>query len=82
MHSSAQSEHRSDSVTFAILERIAERTGTDPQSLSPMYDSIDPDIFSHLCGTDQYDETVELTFVYEGYEVTVNGRGDIAISDV
>ena len=81
MSSQATSEHQSDSVTFTILERIAARTGQEPQELSPMYEVIDPDIFAHLCGSGQYDESVELSFQYEGFTITVNGRGAIEITE-
>lgn len=81
MSSLAQTDHRSDSVTFTILEQIAERTNTDPMDLPPMYEAIDPDIFRHLCGTDQYDETVTLSFHYQGYVVTIDGRGHVELSE-
>lgn len=64
-------------VTERILASIAEREGTDILSLPPLYDAVDPDALKAL--VDQ-GGVIEISFVYLGYDVLVQGDGQVSVS--
>ena len=64
-----------------VIERIAQREGVDPISLSPLYEVIDPDaldsLFSPTSTCDRRSGAVE--FTYCGYNVSVSFDGDVVV---
>ena len=74
------SGHHLDHVTLDILDRIAERTGRDADTLPPIYQSIDPDVFDLVCDNPLYDHAVNIRFEYCDHVVTVSGDGTVSIT--
>ena len=60
----------------AVVATVADRSGTDPIALPPLYDSIDPDALDAIFGDDR---PGRVTFSYAGYEVTVCGRDQVTV---
>lgn len=75
----------STSVGAEIVKRIAGRDGVDPVDLDEtLYDVIDADALETLTnGTDgrHPQATLRVTFSYCGYTVTVNGSGQVRITE-
>lgn len=63
----------------AIVERVADIEGVDHTDLEPLYNSIDPDALDNLVG--QTGTSMQIEFVYEGFDVTVSGDGEIAVDE-
>jgi len=73
----------SNSVSWAIIETVAEAEGVDPIELEPpLYEKIDPDALNQLLQptTARKSTSVDcLTFTYSGYEVTVYSDNRVTI---
>lgn len=68
----------SDYVVQEIVEAIAELEGADPLELSPpLRDSIDPDSLEALLSS--ADDSLEVTFTYAGYRISVSSGGTVSI---
>ncbi|ELZ15285.1 hypothetical protein C477_18905 [Haloterrigena salina JCM 13891] len=68
--------------SLTIVERVAALDGTDPLSLPPLYDAIDPDALDSLFQSSSADgpqTTGAVQFTYYGYDVRVDADGEIAI---
>ncbi|WP_126662714.1 HalOD1 output domain-containing protein [Haloterrigena salifodinae] len=68
--------------SLAIIERVAALDGTDPLSLPPLYDAVDPDALDSLfqsSSTDGPQTTGAVQFTYYGYDVRVDADGDIVV---
>lgn len=64
-------------VSEAVVDAIADAAGTDPLSIDPIYDAIDPDALEMLFrGTGS---EVTLRFDHEGFSVEVDGHGTIRV---
>lgn len=75
----------SDELAFtgAVLNTVAERTGTDVLELPPIYDAIDPDALEAVLGHANGGGDCRVEFSYHGYQVTVTGAGEVSLdSDV
>ncbi|MFC7142346.1 HalOD1 output domain-containing protein [Halosimplex aquaticum] len=69
---------RDEEFGTIVLTAIADELGTDPESLPPLRDSIDPDILNGL--RDAGGSSVKtLSFEYLGYEVVVTSDGLIQL---
>jgi hypothetical protein len=65
-------------VSTRVIESIADERGVDPTELdAPLYWEVDLEALDRLC-TD--DETVAVTFDYDGTTVTVRGDGHIDVA--
>lgn len=76
--STAHAENVSDNV----VEKVADVAGVDPSELTPsLYDAIDPDALDQIFATTATaDRTAgQVTFPYNGYEVTVYGDGYVSV---
>ena len=60
-----------------MIEAIAFVTNQDPLDIDPVADVIDPDAMDRLLGGD---DTVTISFAFEGYDIEVAGSGEIIIS--
>jgi len=67
------------SAAVRVTEEVAEREGTDPLDLEPLYEAVDPDALDAFCRTGGPDASV--TFAYLGYRVTVDGTGEVDVTD-
>ncbi|NHN41177.1 hypothetical protein G9C85_05940 [Halorubellus sp. JP-L1] len=79
--SPSPSRRRDDeSITETILRAVADAEGSNPVSLKPpLYDVLDPDALEALYDGDQGPCSIE--FTYCGYDVHVDGVGDVAVTD-
>ncbi|MEF8937439.1 MAG: HalOD1 output domain-containing protein [Halovenus sp.] len=80
------------STTEAIIEAVAEYsetapipeftpTGASTEALEPLYHAIDPDALEALIerSTPEAGQTIEVSFDYMGYEITVSNEENIWI---
>lgn len=67
-----------DEFGTAIVTRIAAERGTDPASLPPLCDCIDPDVLDQFRASESQ-SAVTVSFEYAGYEVLVTGEGVIQL---
>lgn len=69
--------------TLAIVQAVADLREADPESLPPLYDSINPEALEELLMRDHpsaQDGTV-ITFSYADCTVTVGADGELRIQD-
>ncbi|WP_459195036.1 HalOD1 output domain-containing protein [Halosimplex sp. J119] len=69
---------RDDEFGTVVLTAIADELGTDPQSLPPLRDSIDPEFLNGFLDAGEASVTT-LSFEYHGYEVVVTSDGLIRL---
>lgn len=68
-------------LSMEVIDAIAEQEGIDPIDLeTPIYEVIDLDAVDALTTGDTSTNDIEVSFTYEGYEVTVDNDRDIRIS--
>lgn len=67
---------KNDEFGTVVLTTIADELGTDPETLPPLRDSIDPDILNGFRNADG-ESAKALSFEYLGYEVVVTDDGVI-----
>ncbi|AFZ72686.1 HalOD1 output domain-containing protein [Natronobacterium gregoryi] len=69
-----------DKPSEAIVDAVASVTGKDPLEMTPLYEAIDPDALDALFDQRQAgDETHELWFTYDGFDVGVHSDGEIRL---
>lgn len=67
-------------LSMAVIDAIARREGIDPIELdTPIYEVVDLDALDALT-TDVGDTSIEVSFTYEGHEVTVDDEREIRIT--
>ena len=70
-----------ETVGGAVIEAIAQASGTDPLEIEPLYDVLDPDaldaLFTDPLTGASRDGDIAVTFRLAGYEVTVWSYGRI-----
>lgn len=64
------------------MEAVAERSGTSPFELPPLYDAIDPDHLDRLATARDSDVQGSALFTYAGYDMTVTASGDVTVSPI
>lgn len=67
-----------DELGTAVLTTIADEVGSDPASLPPLRQSIDPDLLNGLCDDDS-GSAKAISFEYLGYEVVVTDDGVVRL---
>ncbi|MFC6720738.1 HalOD1 output domain-containing protein [Halobacteriaceae archaeon SHR40] len=70
------------SVTNEVVEKVAEAEDVDPLELTPpLYEVIDPDALDQIFASTPTAGGIEgqMTFFYNGYEVTVSGDGYVSV---
>jgi hypothetical protein len=62
-----------DNPALGVVETIADLRNTDPTSLDPLYDVVDPDALNGLLRRSQREETadIKVSFTYAGYDVSI-----------
>jgi|AntRauTorcE11898_2_1112593.scaffolds.fasta_scaffold62552_2 hypothetical protein len=65
-----------ESPSLHVIDAIATATGTDPVSLPPLYDTIDPEALDAVLNTEA---TIEVVFEYDGHAVEVTGDGEVLV---
>lgn len=74
---------KNESVTEAVVSAVAEAKKSDPLSLDPLYDAVDPDALDALFESDRVapgDSQRRVSFTYCGCEVTVTSTSDVHVS--
>lgn len=68
----------SSEPSTAVVEVTAQARGLSPESLPPLYDTVDPDALNMLVdgGGD-----LRLTFTYDGHDVTLDGDGTVTVRE-
>lgn len=64
-----------ESVSIAVVSKVAEREGTDPTDLPPLHDVVDSDALNALFSNDK-DGNIQLNFRYNSHEVHVDGGNE------
>ncbi|SFC56178.1 hypothetical protein SAMN05444422_110124 [Halobiforma haloterrestris] len=63
-----------------VVTKIAEADDVEPATLEPpLYSTIDPDALDALVESGDADTTV--SFAYHGYEVRVDGTGEVTLTE-
>lgn len=65
-----------ESLTVAIIRAVTQKNGMEPAV--PLYEAIDTDALECLA----WDTTVEISFEYIGYRITIQGDDIITVSDL
>ena len=72
-------------VPFEVVAMIAEREGVDPLDLDPpLSEAIDTDALNVLLSGPENGKrspSIEITFSYNGYAVTVTNDGEVTLAD-
>lgn len=68
------------SVAEVIVEKVAEHTGESPETLPPLYNSVDPDAVDKLFQGDR-SQDLRLEFTYYGYSITVESDQTVSIEE-
>jgi hypothetical protein len=63
-----------------LLRTVAGYEGVDPVDLPPLQETVDVDALERLVDSADND-ALTVTFDYCGYEVTVDGDGDVSVED-
>ena len=72
-------EPRPNPVLTAVTTQVAELEGVEPLELDPLYEHIDPDLFTELRA--QEGSQWQLLFYADDYEIRVNSQGTLTIYD-
>ncbi|MCL9814605.1 HalOD1 output domain-containing protein [Natranaeroarchaeum aerophilus] len=68
-------------MSMIVVMVVSDLEGTDPMELTPLYDSLDPELLDTLFSP-RSDGTLavgEVTFTFEGYEIHVYRHGHISV---
>lgn len=63
-------------MSYDIIEKVAAATNSDPLSMPPLYDVIDPQALDRVLTADT---TVRITFEYDGHTITATSAGEITV---
>lgn len=72
-----------ETVSERVISKVAERTGTDPLELRPLYEVVDPEALDRFFETgraraDGPENRVQ--FTYSGCDVEISGDGTVRVS--
>lgn len=69
-------------ASVAVIETVTDATGIDATALDTLYECLDPDALDALVRSFDDPPTGEratVSFVFEGFEVTVDSDGEVVI---
>lgn len=66
-------------LTYAIVVLVAEETGENPESMEPLFDTINPDALEKLFRS-YGGETIRVEFTFNGCEVTALNDGEVQVT--
>lgn len=78
---SAQLSVQATSPSEAVFREVAKSEDVDPIDLEPLAETIDPDALDALFEHDRDEDDLEVTFVYQGYDVTIAGDGMVDVAE-
>lgn len=76
----ARCASRSETVTEAVVEAVADEEGVSPLQLEPLANVVDPDALNTLYADDRHRVTLE--FAYQGYRVRVDTDGRLTLHEI
>lgn len=62
-----------------VISAVAEVTDSDPIELPPLYHTIETDALNRLFLSKRSDPEIQVSFQYEGCEVTIDGSGEVRV---
>lgn len=68
-----------ESVVMNTVDAVSDFKGVDATELAPLYEVIDPDALERFVGAAE--SPVDVTFRYEGLDITVRSGNRISISE-
>lgn len=68
--------------TLAIVDALAEVTGTSPEALPPLGESVDTDSLNGFFSSNGHAPGTTLAFDCAGCRVTVRGDGTVAVASL
>lgn len=80
MYTNERGNDGDTAVTVDVFLAVSDALGTDPLSLPPLGDSIDPDVLEGLVDSPGGQEN-RIEFEYASHVVTVRGDGSVSVSD-
>ena len=73
-----------DSAFLAVVGAVAVAADSDPVELAPLHERVDPEALDALfsrTSAEGLSRNLCVTFVYEGYEVAVEGAGTVTVRE-
>ncbi|WP_425604316.1 HalOD1 output domain-containing protein [Natrinema gelatinilyticum] len=71
-----------NSVSYRVIKRVAEESNKSISELESLYYSIDPDALESLFSNPPNRTADQLTFMFSGYRITVNGEGSTSTPSI
>ena len=72
-------QHVSVNAPVALITRLADRKGRDPEDLPPLADAIDPKVLELL--VESADESATVEFSYLDHDVAIHGDGTVRLTE-
>jgi hypothetical protein len=72
-------ESPSEAVIRATVDAIDMEAVTDASSLPPLYEAVDPDALNAVLAPDRTNGIATVRFRYMGYDVTMDGTGQVTL---
>ncbi|WP_170155624.1 HalOD1 output domain-containing protein [Halopiger aswanensis] len=64
-----------DTPSMRVVDKVATRTGVDPEELPPLYDAINPDVIETVLQTD----SARVVFEYAGHTIIITEESQIRV---
>ncbi|WP_458210846.1 HalOD1 output domain-containing protein [Haladaptatus sp. NG-SE-30] len=71
--------------SIQIINAVSDATDCPVEELDPLYDAIDPDALDRLYSPTYHGDVRsggEVTFLYAGYQVVVDGSGTVELTPI
>ncbi len=79
--SATVSNVETEQIAEAVIEALAKASGTSPEKMKPLYESINPDALDELFDRQHMHTPERVEFRHQGYEVVIESDGRIEISE-
>jgi len=66
-------------IVDEIIEQVATREKSDPFSLPPLYETIDPNALETVF--ESSNDMLIIQFSYYGYDITIEDSGTVTVAD-
>lgn len=70
---------REELPSAVIVETVSFIRNVDPLALDPLADALDPDALDALLSRSASEDPIEVTFPYEGFQISVTSDGKLWI---
>lgn len=78
----AEFDWASVAPSTAVVETVSIATDTDPATIEPLYESVDPDALDEFIrshGTSSIDSDTTASFTFAGYTVSIRSNGTVVV---